>query len=418
MAQKSKELISDFQATGWKTPRLYERLFELTEQTHEIDSFAQEFLSAFKKSAAIFKDALSYVSRNQFAELIQQALAILAYEENENAEDLIHSASLQFPELLRDHVSLIFELQPNSGSYYASYPWRNLTTNKISQFKAALLDSGTSLDDRIFLFKCLLATRDFATVNFAVQYACKSELFGEKEIGIRLTGDMESVGFTVRNGTIERYCMNHVRHFTFPKNYFSADRPIHLNKDQHPTWNLRSDSRFAFGGILDETTENIFVHLLTLDDSFSESGVSGLSTVTFGVHLSELNEFHELFYQHNRGGQPNRIGAINKPNNYEPFPIKSTLVGLAETPDRWRIQDWASSNSRENLFRLGGEPTWIQNAEVPKCPLCGEKMNFLMQFDSELPDTEGGEVSFGSGGICYAFWCDKDKISGFLMQCT
>jgi hypothetical protein len=194
MAQKSIELISDFQATGWKTPGLYERLFELTEQTHEIGSFAQEFLSTFQKSATIFTDALSYVSRDQFNELIHQALAILVYEENENAEDLIHNASLQFPKLLRESLPLIFELRTNRSSYYASYPWRGLTTNNISPFKAALLDPGTILDDRVFLFKALLATRDFTTVKFAVQYACRSELFGEKEIGIRLVGEMESVG--------------------------------------------------------------------------------------------------------------------------------------------------------------------------------------------------------------------------------
>lgn len=418
MTQKSVELISDFQATGWKTPRLYERLFELTEQTHEIGSFAQRFLSTFQKSATIFKDALSYISRDQFTELIQQALAILVYEENENAEDLIHSASLQFPELLRDHLPLIFELQPNRHSYYASYPWRGLTTNEISPFKATLLDPETSLDDRVWLFKSLLATRDFATVKFAVQYACNSALFGEKEIGVRLVGELELVGFTVRNGIIERFCMDHVRHFAFPKNYFSAVRPIHLNKERHPTWNLRSDNRFAFGGILGDTTENVFAHLLTLDDSLSGTGVSGFSTVTFGVHLSDLNDFQELFYQHDGDGQPNRIGTVDKPSNYDSFPIKSTLIGLAETPDRWRIQDWASSNSRENIFRLGGEPSWIQNAEVLRCPSCGEKMNFLMQLDSELPDMEGGEVYFGSGGICYAFWCDTDKISGFMIQCT
>lgn len=227
MAQKSIELISDFQATGWKTPRLYERLYELTEQTYEIGSFAQEFLSTFQKSATIFKDALSYVSRDQFRELIQQALAILVRDENENAEDLIHNASLQFPELLRESLSLIFELRINRSCYYAPYPWRGLTTDKISPFEAALLDPETSLDNRVFLFKSLLATRDDTTVKFAVQYACKSELFGEKEIGVRLAGEMESVGFTFRNGAIERYCMNHVRHFTFFKGKFKkVDKAI------------------------------------------------------------------------------------------------------------------------------------------------------------------------------------------------
>lgn len=47
------------------------------------------------------------------------------------------------------------------------------------------------------------------------------------------------------------------------------------------------------------------------------------------------------------------------------------------------------------------EPTWIQGAQIPQCQICGCKMSFLMQLDSQLPDTNGGELYFGSGGILY-----------------
>lgn len=42
-----------------------------------------------------------------------------------------------------------------------------------------------------------------------------------------------------------------------------------------------------------------------------------------------------------------------------------------------------------------------------------------MQLDSELPSCEqGGEVMFGSGGILYAFWCERTRVSAFFIQCT
>lgn len=94
------------------------------------------------------------------------------------------------------------------------------------------------------------------------------------------------------------------------------------------------------------------------------------------------------------------------------------MVRLRVVPKRWHKQDWALSNGRQNLSRIGGEPSWIQGAQVPTCPICGEKMEFLMQLDSGLPSGEDGELLFGSGGILYVFWCEKSRVSAFFMQCT
>ena len=90
-----------------------------------------------------------------------------------------------------------------------------------------------------------------------------------------------------------------------------------------------------------------------------------------------------------------------------PFcPLKEAEAYLTETPRRWRWQDWALSNSRENLNRIGGEPCWIQDAEYPQCPSCQRVMAYLMQLDSGLPTDDEGEWLWGTGGIGYGFWCD------------
>ena len=92
-------------------------------------------------------------------------------------------------------------------------------------------------------------------------------------------------------------------------------------------------------------------------------------------------------------------------------------VRLRRTPDRWSLQDWALSNGRQNLNRVGGEPTWIQGPDHPSCPECSTTMSFVMQLDSL--DVDGGPWwLWGNGGILYVFWCTECSISATLWQCT
>jgi len=199
--------------------------------------------------------------------------------------------------------------------------------------------------------------------------------------------------------------------------YFSNDRPIHLSKEQHPTWKLKPiEHKYKFGGLIEANENNPFTHIITFDQIPQNVKISGLERLTLGMHINEMNEFGPIFYKHDFLGNPQKIGETKKIEIYSDLPIKETEISFAETPERWALQRWG--NSRENLFRFGGEPTWIQSAEVLTCPICNEKMDFLMQLDTSLPNIENGEVDFGSGGICYVFWCDKSKVSGYLMQCT
>jgi hypothetical protein len=45
-------------------------------------------------------------------------------------------------------------------------------------------------------------------------------------------------------------------------------------------------------------------------------------------------------------------------------------------------------------------------------------MRFAMQLDSELPQVDGGEWLWGSGGANYTFWCAPCRTSAHLWQCT
>ena len=221
---------------------------------------------------------------------------------------------------------------------------------------------------------------------------------------------------------LKRYCGQRVYHIIFPRGYFGAPYAPHLAK-HHPTWRFEGgEAGYKLGGVLDEANgdaQNPLFHLITLDPLPRDLPVRSLPRLILAAHVREVNEGEIVFYEHDAQGMPRRIGERTQVEYVQDEPIKECEVALAPTPARWAAQDWGMSNSRQNLARIGGEPSWIQGALVPTCPICSEKMEFLMQLDSELPSCEqGGEVYFGSGGILYVFWCERTRVSGFFMQCT
>ncbi|WP_299085462.1 hypothetical protein [uncultured Campylobacter sp.] len=232
----------------------------------------------------------------------------------------------------------------------------------------------------------------------------------------------DEISFGGEKFRLKRYCGQRVYHIIFPRGYFGAPYAAHLAK-HHPTWRFEGgEARYRLGGVLDEPggdAQNPLFHLITLDPLPRDLPVRSLPRLILAAHVREINEGEIVFYEHDAQGMPRRIGGRTQVEYAFDEPIKECEVVLAPTPARWAAQDWGMSNSRQNLARIGGEPSWIQGALVPTCPICGEKMEFLMQLDSELPSCEqGGEVYFGSGGILYVFWCERTRVSGFFMQCT
>ena len=232
----------------------------------------------------------------------------------------------------------------------------------------------------------------------------------------------DEISFGGEKFRLKRYCSQRAYHIIFPHGYFGAPYAPHLAK-RHPTWRFEGgEAGYKLGGVLDEANgdaQNPLFHLITLDPLPRDLPVRSLPRLILAAHVREINEGEIVFYEHDAQGMPRRIGERTQVEYAFDEPIKECEVVLAPTPARWVAQDWGMSNSRQNLARIGGEPSWIQGALVPRCPICGEKMEFLMQLDSELPSCEqGGEVMFGSGGILYVFWCERTRVSGFFMQCT
>lgn len=161
-------------------------------------------------------------------------------------------------------------------------------------------------------------------------------------------------------------------------------------------------------------------HFITLDPTPDNLDVTGLNRLELASCLSCLGwGAPQFFYKHDPTGHPHQIGydGPHMEPEFPAVPFNPTLVQVAQISRRWQWQNDAGSNGRENLNRIGGAPSWIQYAEFPHCPECGQSMKFLLQITSELPTVNGREWNWGDGGICYGFWCDPCKISGFLWQC-
>ncbi|MHC2113929.1 hypothetical protein ACYPJF_00265 [Stenotrophomonas geniculata] len=194
----------------------------------------------------------------------------------------------------------------------------------------------------------------------------------------------------------------------------------------HPTWN-GGQVRHAgcMGGPLEAQCGSCHAplqRLLQTDAAALQPGATGEITLGLCLDCCGWEDPPVRFYRHDAAGLPSC-----HPSQHREVPATPTdsgdlmqaEVGLAAMDTmRWEQQDWGQSNHRQNLSRVGGAPSWVQNAWYPACIDCGEEMSFVMQLDSTLPTTGGGTLLWGSGGMLYTFWCAKCRVSGHFWQCT
>lgn len=498
-------LARDFERDGFRVSDLYERFWQLQGDEAAYSTLADSLLRGRRESGALLDDAMSYVSKEDFRNLVSTAMKILREEggvQNEaqrdkkqanknsarqiNARGVIAVASLEFAPLLHPYLEEIFSLRPNDGTYYECYPWRELDYESSQIWRERLASAQTSRGDKRRIFECLLQTRQPQNLKFACETAAAEKLLKHKgSLSEHLGYYLEDVGFTLErvkftggaNGAeladenlndpksgknapheesrvqkaqasdkisiggeafrLKRYCGERTYHIAFRQGYFSEPFAAHQAKN-HPTWGLWTgeaqkgeseeaaeanlgETKYKIGGVLDEPCadeENPLFHLITLDPLPSDLPVRSLPSLTLAAHVREISEGEIVFYEHDAQGMPRRIGEKTQVEYVDDEPARQDMVRLRVLPKRWHKQDWALSNGRQNLSRIGGEPSWVQGASVPTCPICGEKMEFLMQLDSGLPSGEDGELLFGSGGILYVFWCERTQVSAFFMQCT
>ncbi len=419
-----KEVVKDLKLRGWDS-KPFDRMLSIRDEARgDLLPFLKLCLTEVPKGGTFVDAAFSYISEEEFKELISYAIS---ESKNHGWTDVISSvidyASLQFPRLLTDHLPGL--LESRSNTYYEKWAWRKADDELVDQLCDIICSNDRRKNDA---WECLVNIRNESAILKA------HELFEKgcprPQIGFD-TYSMES-GFLVRDGKSRRLTQDNTYHIIFDDEYLTeldqgvADSVNYaaLSKRNHPTWTLKGGDykAYKFGGVSESACGccgDGLHHLLEIPDNLlANSGPISLSTC-----LSCLGwEEDQLFYKHDSAGNPTplKVNDDKCDPEFKAVPLRRAEVKIVRTPERWKLQDWGLSNSRENLNRILGSPTWIQGAEYPSCPTCNETMAFCAQLDSGLllEDEDDEEWLWGSGGICYILWCSSCNVSGMFWQCT
>lgn len=417
-----EKLIEEFKANSWQANPFEGMLKVKEESPKDLLPFLKLCLSEIPKGGTFFDAALSYIREEEFKELIDRAIDL----SRENgwtgvACSVVDYASLQFPSLLIEYLPEL--LHSRSSSYYDKWIWRNAGPKEMS-FLISILESDE--ENKHDAWESLINIRNGAAILKA------RDLFdvGCHRPGINFDAYAQESGFEVKEDIARKLHPDSSYHIIFNDQYLdeleqrivTSVNYAALSRKNHPTWVLSDGENLScnFGGISSSICGSCGEPLHHLID-IPKDILSNNTSISLATCLSCLGwEEERLFYRHNAQGKPTAL--ISKPEycvpEFKTLPLRETKVSIVKTPIRWQFQDWGLSNSRENLNRVGGSPTWIQGADYPSCPSCENTMEFCAQLDSELLLDDGEEWLWGSGGICYAFWCTDCKISGTMWQCT
>ncbi len=426
--QQIEAIVESLEKRGVPVAPVVEATSLATSHPEAVSDLAVAVMKRFPKGGTFLDGALTYLPLEDWHALVENALDVLEASRGKNdaAESVIAYASLQCPLALHPHLTRIFQVRPNKNSYYERFSWRESGDLHIDYLRGVIESSASNNETRTRAWSNLCETRYANAIEYAVSCA---KLPGLAPDGWPqpewITRSLHLVGFHHDGHSLQRTVPDALYHIQFADSYFEPNaRPPWLERI-HPTWKLRASTQSVqIGGVSTNRCSlcgETLHRLILLEPLPTGLGITRMPRLELATCLSCLGWTKQpLFYRHDQYGCPTSVGYDGpavKPQ-FPVGPLKGTETKLAETPRRWYWQDWALSNSRENLNRIGGEPCWIQDAEYPHCPLCQKIMPYLMQLDSDLPMDEEREWLWGSGGICYGFWCDQCKVSGFFWQCT
>ena len=421
MLSRAAEIVTAYGRFGW-TSEPYDAFLAL--EADELPELVFACLNELEDAPTFFDHALSLIDEVAFAEGIARAIPAVT-DGDGPAVAVIYYASLQVPQLLAPHLAALWEPAARNG-VLTIRPWRGADRSERDRLLAELERAETRRfysDEHVGAQRAALAlleSRDESTVRQVL-----ASSWAPAQPSAAMDAHIRAVGFDPDGP--RRLAPDGCWHLALPEALI-ADRltgAAHLHPDRHPTWRGLGApvAHGRLGGRADGECGSCggrLHRLLLLPAVPPGLGVS-LAALEIATCLSCLGwEQPELFYHHDTAGRPDPLQQATY--RIEPeFPAEPLLdgeVGLVPTPDRWRLQNWGAANGRENLHRLGGEPTWIQGPDYPRCPACRSAMTALLQLDSDLPTADGGEWLWGSGGIGYVSWCDTCAISCVQWQCT
>ncbi len=420
-----ERLIADFRRLGRESDPKEQALRIAKRSPEGAAKLARRVVDELPEGGTFHHAVLSFVPLEEWPGLVEHAIAAFDRDrKNAAAEAVFEYASLQCVRSLHPHLETLFTLSPNDRAYFADWLWRGAGRAAWKFLLSVVDDRSAPPGRRTKAWRCLLETRKEPAVRSAVELAPRMRrrgLLGSADV----TDYLHEVGFERKGPDLRKLCSDKVYHFGFVRDYVVAGNSGWRRPEDHPTWLVppgASAGAVDFGGEGSARCGRCGhpTHRLARFGSARRlSFVKGLRSLTIETCLSCLGwEEEEMFFRHDAAGRPTSLSGEGPPPKFPVGALKETGAVLVDLGDRWRWQDWAMSNGRENLNRVGGHPTWIQSAEYLQCPDCGVTMTSLLQLDSYLPTRDGRSWLWGSGGIVYVFWCAACRVSGMLWQCT
>lgn len=168
MATVGEKIVEEFIASGWKSNPFDKLLPLLQEQRDQALPLALMVIERVPKGGTFFDLLLSHLNEEEFRQVIDAAVERLDSGASEVLDSVIAYATLQFPSLLSSHLRAIFDLRPNSGTYYEEWPWRGADSEEIAHLKG-IVTSVADDDLRVRAWRCLVETRKPDCIAFASQ---------------------------------------------------------------------------------------------------------------------------------------------------------------------------------------------------------------------------------------------------------
>ena len=409
----------------------YPLLFSLAEERPgEVPVLASQVMEELPAGSALIRAVLPWLDEDDLAALTDQAVAALGRpgRPRDAAAAVVDGVSLQLPSALTGHLPQLWEL--DEGAYFYSHLgseawWSGADLAEIRRLAGILADG--SEDERFAAWECLLQTRTAEGWAAAWEHrdaaAALSPAVGEifwQSVGVDPSPPGADASLSPPLRPLVTAPAYHLR---FPPGAL-APRHQPWRARWHPTWGLSGSPtleqvRVVTGGLSEGECPDghgPLRRLLLLDPPPPGCAAHGQARLDIGYCFGCDDGFDPAYYSHDADGRPRRIGQDMtgrqwSPNPFDTDDIRPTItVPVIHPLPRWQRQNVDLDHGRENLNRIGGEPTWIQEPSYPACPSCQAVMPFLAQLDwGHLIDGEG---------ITYVFWCRPCAVSAIAFQCT
>lgn len=409
-----ESFIGNFNGKAWSDD-IYDKLvWVIRHDRAALPAIAHWILATPGRHLSLLADLIPHLTEAEFAELVEEAVRRIAASEGSNdVRECIEFASLQIPDALRRHLALLDE---QDDLFHSVFAWRGA-----GQPDADALVEAVGRECEMVDCERLLETGNVAAIRRA--YA---QLSPEGRGSLAYWALMRDVDLA--GGEPRALTLGPCHHLQFDAESPSYARWLDELRKLHPTQRLRSerDVEGLAGGKTDAPCGRcggevaIFLRFREAPPGFAVSA----RPLTLVVCVACLTDYGggpmvPLFYDH-RDGEPvtlNPTGQQRTPAyRWPPMPV--SRMRASPTPPRWDVQDVALANSRENLHRLGGRPSWVQEADYPDCPICAKRMPFLAQLSSELPAGPGTVSGLNEDGLTYFFWCEECQVSAVTEQYT